>query len=753
MADNDKRNDGLFESPADAAGQGVSLVRAWLASIELASEEEKPWRDVAADAVDVYSAEDTTATGTRFNLYHANIETLVPSVYNSQPTPDVRRRYDDRDPQGADGSEVIERLLSYSMDDCDFDAVINRSIYHLAIAGRGVVRVAYEGELDGDDVGSQRVCYRLVPWAGFRRGPGRVWDDVAWVAFAHYMTREELMALGPGGAGVKLDHSTGKDSDESNDGGAKGDKPEGDIYKRALVWEIWDKPKRRVLFIAPSLLDKPVAVVDDPLGLKQFFPIPRPIMTLTGNDTLVPLCPYAVYKPILDEIDRVTARITQLVVQLRPRALGPQGADLDAWAQAKDGEIVAISDIAGFMANGGMDKLLAWFPMEPTIKAIESLYQHREMLKQSLFEVSGVADIMRGQSDASETLGAQQIKTQWGSLRIQRIQSDVQRFVRDLLRIAAEIMCEHFTPENIAAMAGIQPQTSEEMQDFMGVVQLIKDEKGRSYRIDIETDSTIKGDVTRNMANMAQFVQGSAQYFQAFGAAQQAGFPLDALVTIYSAFARNFKLGKQVDDILDKLPEQLAQAMQQKGPDPEQQKLELEKAKMAMDAQMAQSKAAADAQAAQAEVPLKQMDLQLKQMDLKLKEMDLAMKGQQMQHADKSLALQEQQASNDVLFRDREIGMKDAEMKANHRHKGEELKLKAQGKDVSTRVQVGTGDDEIKAIAGMFDGLAKIIAQSNENTAKLIAAGNAQVVRAVSAPKTVTTPDGRTYTSRSAELN
>lgn len=681
MADNELRNDGLFESPADAKLQGVSLVRAWLSSIDLASEEEKHWRDTALEAVDVYSADLRAQTGTRFNLYYANIETLVPSIYNSTPTPDVRRRFDDRDPAGKDGSELIERCLSYSMDDCDFDSVIGRVVYHLAIAGRGVVRVAYEGQQittdAGPDVGAQRVCYRLVPWAGFRRGPGRVWDDVQWVAFAHYMTREELNGLGPAGAQVKLDHATTRGAEESNSGGAKGDEPEGDIYRRALVWEIWDKPQRRVLFIAPSLLDKPVAEIDDPLGLADFFPIPRPMMHLTGNDTLVPLCPYAIYKPILEEIDRVTGRITQLIIQLRPRALGPQGADMDAWAQAKDGDIVAISDVAGFLANGGMDKLLAWFPMEPTIKAIESLYSHREMLKQSLFEVSGVADIMRGQSDAEETLGAQQIKTQWGSLRIQRMQADVQRFIRDLLRIAAEIVSEHFTPENIAAMCGFQPQTPEDMQRYQAALALVKDDRMRAYRIDIETDSTIKGDVTRNMGNMAQFVQGSAQYFTAFGAAQQAGFPLDALVTIYSAFARNFKLGKQVDDILDKLPEMLAQQMQQKGPDPEQQKIELEKQRMAMDAQMAQDKAAADAQAAQSEVPLKQMDLQLKQMDLKIKEMDLRIKAQQMMHAEKTIALQEEQANNEVIFRDREIGMKDAEMKANHRHKGEELKLKA----------------------------------------------------------------------------
>ena len=647
------------ERPEDAKSQ-ADVVGLWLDALKLATEEEKDWREDATEAVDVYGSEDATKPGTAFNVYHANIETICPALYNSQPIPDIRRRFNDRDPVAKTGADAIERALSFTMDDYDFNANIERAVFHYALAGRGLVRIKYDPQVIADggneDVGYQEVTCELVPWASFRRGPGRVWGDVPWVAFAHYMTRKQLEKLTPGKAGkVTLDHRIGDRESTADD--VKDDQPESDIFKRALVWEIWDKSEREVLFIAPGYKDGPLVTVKDPLGLYDFFPVPRPLLLQTAKDSLVPLCTYRIQKPILDELDTISRRITKLVKQLRPRALAPKGVDISAWATASDGDIVEVSDVMAFLESGGMDKMLAWFPMEPTIKAIESLYMHREQLKQSLFEVSGLADVMRGQSDPNEKLGTQQIKTQWGSLRVQRGQQEVQRFVRDVLRLKAEIIAEHFTPQNIAMMTGLQ------MDDQ--AMALIKDDRMRSYRIDIETDSTIRGDLTRNMEAMTQFVAGSAQYFQAIAPiVQTGGMSKVAAITIYSSFARNFKLGKDVDAVLDALvddarkQEEMA-AQMPPPPDPEMEKIKA-------DVEATKAKAEIDMQKGQMDLQMKQEEIGLKREEMaanaEMKQMEMGMKAQEMQQK-QQLTAQDMAMQMQAKQAEHSMGMQHQQMK------------------------------------------------------------------------------------------
>jgi hypothetical protein len=111
------------------------------------------------------------------------------------------------------------------------------------------------------------------------------------------------------------------------------------------------------------------------------------------------------------------------------------------------------------------------------------LYKQRDMLVQAIYEVTGIADIMRGSSDPNETLGAQQLKAQFGSSRMKRRQRAIQKWIRDIYKIKAEIIAEHFEPQVLQDMTGdeITPE----------IMQLLRSDKLRSYRIDIETDSTI----------------------------------------------------------------------------------------------------------------------------------------------------------------------------------------------------------------------------------------------------------------------
>jgi uncharacterized tellurite resistance protein B-like protein len=660
-----------YESKDEALSSDKTFVTFWLDAIEAASSEEKDWRKEADESVEIYRS-DCDEGQAEFNILYSNIETLLPAIYNSTPSPDVRRRFGDRDPIAKSVSDIIERAISYSVDAYDFDAMMQAVLFDSALPGRGVARVRYvpyfapgpdpsqqaEGEApespespegesqehaDGMDppepgevVTYEEAVCEYVPWKHFRRGPGRVWDEVPWIAFEHFLTRDELKRLNETlGAKAQLDCSLGGKGDEDQD------EQKSDVLKRGRVWEIWDKDTKEVIFIATGYADAALKRVKDPLGLQNFFPSPRPVQPILTPGKLIPVAPYKAYQPLAEELNQITARIKRLVKQLRVRGIyATSQQDIQNLATADDGELVPAQGLE-MMMEGGLDKAIAWWPIEPAVKALAQLYQQRDAVKQTIYEVTGLSDILRGASHASETATAQNIKNQWGSLRIQRMQADVQRFARDLFRLKAEIIATKFSMQNLSMMTGIKlvpmeqlqamkaqiaqaqqtgqpvPPEAEEMANaapLEPVEQVLRSDLMRSYRIDVESDSTIRADLTRQQTQMTEFLQGTAQFITSVGPAVQAGeMPPDAAVAIYAAFARHFKLGKQVEDALAKMEEESRKPQPPK-PNPEMEKakgqMQIEQAKLQQQAQADQAKTQLDQQTAQQTAALATQKLQ-----------------------------------------------------------------------------------------------------------------------------------------------
>jgi len=625
---------GSLETRDDAGSGGPGLVKLWLDAIAVADSDEKNWRERAVEVSNLYrDAKKDTGRQRRFNILFANIETIVPALYNSVPVPDVRRRFSDRDDAGRVVSQIIERTLSYSVDAYDFDSVMTAAVKDQQVVGRGVSRVRYvPTEIEGY-VHEEARCEH-VQWADFRRGPGRQWDDVQWVAFRHLLTRDQLIQLNPkvGGA-IALD--TIPEGFEKKDG--QNEPP--DLFKRGCVWEIWDKQAREVVFIAPAYKDDALRKEADPLGLQGFFPMPRPLYDVAATDTLVPTIPYDIYRDQAEELDRITRRITALVAALKWRgiAAGEIVGALKQLEDKADGDFVPTENAAAFLSGSGGDlsKAIWLMPIEQAAKVLAELYLQREQIKNVIYEITGTADIMRGSTKASETATAQQIKAQWGSLRLQRKQADVARYARELFRLKAEIIAGKFSTENLQMMTGIEITPD--------IEQLLRTDVLRQYRIDIETDSTIRADLTRAQENMTAFLQGFAQYIQAVGpAVQQGAMPMDVATDLLTAFARAFKLGRQAEDALERMgaqaqqqgvqgqqgAEQAAQAQAQMEQAKLQGQMQIEQAKAQTGMQMAQieaMRAQQEAQFAQAEHALKMEELELKRQMLREKhQMDLA---------------------------------------------------------------------------------------------------------------------------------
>lgn len=633
-----------IETEQQAKSVGLTAAEIWLKKIEHACAEEKDWRDEAKKAVDTYEADDDGATA--FNIFHSNVETLLPALYNSTPVPDVRRRYGDADPIAKTVVDMTERCLSYLVDQYDFDETMQACVRDAIVPGRGVIRVRYEPEFmdqQGVEVkGYEMVTCEHVPYDRFARGPAKRWADVPWIAFKHDLTREELVKLaGKKGAEIDVKSSERQERDKDDSDTDKG------IFRTACVWEIWDKPNRRVIFVAAEQ-KQVIKAEQDPLGLKEFFPIARPLQQIKRVSSLTPVTPYRVYRALIEELDVVTKRIRKLVAQLKVRGLvaADVAKDMEGVRSLEDGQYLSANEAASFISGGGkLENAIAHMPMDPTVKALQQLYIQRDAIKQTIYEVTGLSDILRGASDAQETATAQNIKSQWGSLRVQNLQREVQRVARDLFRLKTELMATHFEPQNLLQMSNFAEMPPDQL---MPAIQMFKSSL-RTFRIDIETDSTIRADMTRNQEQMNNFLAGTGQFVQGMmGAAQLMPALLPTMTEVYTAFARNFSLGKQAEDALDQLSQmapQMAQAAEQAaGQNPEQQKMEmqmqfeqqkfeLEKQKMGMDLQMKQ----ADLSIKRAEMEMKQqgmqLDLEAKAADIQVRRQtaDMDMQGRQME--------------------------------------------------------------------------------------------------------------------------
>lgn len=590
------------------------LAAKWLERIASASKREDAWLKDAEAAQKAYLAcDDVDMRGDvpEFNILHSNVETIIPAIYNSAGVPDIRPRFGNVDPVGKVVCDLIERAIMVQTDDSRMDIEVEKVAQDAFLAGRGILRLKFDADVTEvpvmgmfgpelvQQITGERVIYEVVPWCDYREGPAKRWSDVPWVAYRHYLTQEDLERIDDDEL-RELQADPAVAQDQSDD---------------VPVWEIWCKATGRVYFITADTA-KVLKIEDDPLGLVGFFPQPEPVQPITATNARKPVCPYSVYKSQAEELDRITRRINKIVGGLKVRGIVlTDSADLERLAEAGDNELVPAGNMENLIAAGGIERAVMWWPIDTAIMVLRELYAQREQVKASIYEITGISDIIRGQGAASETATAQQIKTQWGSLRIKRMQRAMERLVRDAFVLSAEIISHHFSPETLQKMTGIQipPEAMQMMQRPLD-----------HLRIDVESDSTVRADLTRSRGELAEFLQGTGQFFNTMApVVAQAPQAAGPIVEMYSSFARQFNLGKSAEDALEQFVEMAKQAASQPQPNAE---AEARQAEMQMKAQEQQAKMQLEMAKLQADTQRSQIDVQIKGAELQLKRQELGLK-------------------------------------------------------------------------------------------------------------------------------
>ncbi len=662
---------GSIETPSDLGTDAGAIARRWITEIDLFEREAKQWWDRAGKVMRRYKDERPIEQSDirKFALLWANTETLKPALYARTPKAAVQRRFKDSDPVARVASEVAERCLDYFMD-CDgsFDKVQRDCVEDVLLPGLGVTWGRYvphtrvvEGAATDDgaqitdtaeddeseapepveEIEYEEAATDYVYWKDFGWNAGaRTWNEVYAVWRIAYLTRDELIA--------RFGKETGKEVPlDYEPKGLDKDHPNAEMFKKARVYEIWCKTDEKVYWVSKTYGQKPLDQKDDPLGLEGFFPCPPPLFATQTNDTLIPVPDYVFYQDQAEEIDGLTARIAALQKALKVRGL--YAGDLNEIKRllqdGDDMDMIPVENWAIFADKGGLASAVSYFPVSDVANVLKELIAQRQLLIQDVYQITGISDIVRGDTNANETATAQSLKAQWGSIRIRDRQSEVQRFIRDQIRIKFEIVFNHFQPETIKTIANVS-SLKDAMQPLPGpdgkpilmvdaAIALLKNKALRKFRVDIETDSTIAADENAEKQARNEFVGAVGGFLQQAFPVVQAVPAMAPMVGEMLMFAvRGYHAGVQLEQTIENTMQQLAQ-MGGQGPQAQQQadaqnaaqgeqaRMMIEGKKIDTEAALEQARMAFDREKFQTEASFRNRELDQKDRELGLREAEV----------------------------------------------------------------------------------------------------------------------------------
>ena len=691
----------------------------------------------------------------RFNILWSNVQTIQPAIFARLPRPDVSRRFRDNDPIGRVASMMLERALEFEIEHYgDYKSAMNNSVLDRLLGGRGVSWVRYEPHFAVDEVGEpddgfqvtedsdeaetpegmenenpERIEYECAPvdyvhWKEFGHSPGaRTWEEVTCVWRKVYMSRSALVERFGEEMGYKIPLDT-KPSDDKNSY-----KPMDGNYE-AVIYEIWDKETGKVLWLSKSL-GKIIDERDDPLQLECFFPCPKPLYSTLTTDSLEPIPDFVIYQDQARELDTLCDRIDGLINALRVRGVYDASASelQRLFSEGENNTLIPVDNWMAFAEKQGMKGAIDLVDITPFAQALAQCYQAMEQVKGQIYELMGIADIQRGQSNPNETLGAQIIKSNNASGRLKTMQHAVVDFATTLLSIKAQIICNHFTDETLVQISGAMQLSPQDQQFIPQAIALLRNESSKNFRIEVTSDSMIYQDEQQEKQDRIAFLSSVGTFLQtAMPAVQGAPELAPLLMEMLKFGVTAFKAGKQLEGIIDQTADEIrTQAEQSKGqpkpPSPEMQKLQ-------MQAQLEQAKMQNTAQ-------LEQLKMQ--------NAMQVEKAKQEYQAQENQLKFQLEEQRN---MMDREMEMKVAQMKMNterntqvllaHINNGAKIEVARIGSDESDGAMAYmTEMDMAKSMESPMQPIADAIGQGNMQMAQAISALVDTINAQHSRPKTV----------------
>lgn len=605
----------------------------------------KEWEGRADKIVKRYRDDSRTRNNpnAKFNILWSNVQTITPAIFARLPRPDVSRRFRDNDPIGRVASMMLERALDYEITHYgDYKSAMNQSVNDRLLGGRGTSWVRYEPHIvgskaDGMDMpedgleitedideaeteggmyreDQERIEYECAPvdyvhWRDFGLTVARTWEEVTAIWRKVYLGRPALVERFGEDLGGRIPLDTKPETSKSFS------EKMGEGAKEACIYEIWDKTSGEVIWLSKSM-GEILDTRSDPLKLENFWPCPKPLFSTLTTDSLVPIPDFVLYQDQARQLDTLADRIDGFIQALKVRgvydASEPSLARL--FSEGENNTLLPIKNWNAFAEKQGMAGAINLVDIQPIAAALTMSYSAMDQVKGQIYEIMGIADIQRGQTDPNETLGAQVIKSNNAAGRLKTMQHAVVDFATELLSIKAQIICNHFTDDTIVKISGAMQLSDTDKQYIQPALALLRDESAKNFRIEVTSDSMIFQDEMQEKQDRMEFLSAIGGFMQQVIPAAQAVPEMTPMLMEMVKFAVTaFKAGKGlegiIDETADKFREQAkAQEGQPKPPTPEQQKLQgqmqLEQAKLQASQQQAQQTAQLEQQKMQMQMEL-----------------------------------------------------------------------------------------------------------------------------------------------------
>ena len=533
----------------------------------------------------------TNSTQSRYNMLWANVNTLKSATFSRMPKADVSRRFKDNDPVGRVASLILERAMDFEITHYgDLKHCLEASVYDRFLGGRGSAWVRYEPKIESMDysvsesdeesdeaaeyLDSEAAPIDYVHWKDFGHEPARTWDEVNKVWRKVYMTRKAMVDRFGEELGNKIPLDSSPDDQKYKDSDG--------IGKKGLIIELWDRETKKVMWISKSL-NEILDERDDPLQLEEFFPCPKPLYATITNETLVPIPDFTLYQDQANALDVLATRISGLIDALKVRGVydASEPTLQRLFTEGENNTLIPVKNWPAFSEKQGLRGAIDVVDITPIAMALKNAYDAMAQLKQEIYDITGISDIIRGQSNIIETATSAQIKSQFASLRLKEYQDGVAFYASNILKIKAQIICQHFQPETLVKIGGVNQLSPEDQQLIPQAIEMLKNNPMRTFRIEVATDSMLYQDEQREKEDRVAFLGAVGTYLERATQAAQA-MPPEAtplLMDLLKFGVTGYRVGRVVegefDNVVDAIKEQAKQPKQPK-PDPEMLKIQME---------------------------------------------------------------------------------------------------------------------------------------------------------------------------------
>ena len=612
----------MAKKPTKAATEEATRLQGYLDAIAKYDREFKKWETRVGNIIKRYRDEGRANTddtrNSRFNILWSNVQILVPATFARVPQPDVSRRFRDQDPVGRVSALMLERGLEFETQHYpDYRDTMKQCVQDRFLGGRGTAWIRYEPHFKPgvapqaesvqvtEDVEAaepeEQLDYECAPvdyvaWKDFGHSVARTWEEVTSVWRRVYMSESAVKERFGEEIAKKIPYDSTPDDLKRADRNAQSD-----MKQQACVFELWDKEEGIAVWFSKSMKEfldeKP-----DPLKLQHFFPCPKPLYATITNETLVPVPDFVLYQDQAKTLDTLSDRASGLVQMLQVKGVYDASADASLarlFTEGNNGTLIPVKNWAAFAEKNGLKGQVDVYDLTPIVKALEAVYVAADQQKMQVYEIMGISDIVRGSSDPNETLGAQELKGQYASMRLRAMQSDVARFASDVLQMKAQVMCSKFNPQTMVAISAAEQLSQVDKQMvpqamalLIGQERLMDPEAEspnplRAFRIEVSSDSMIQMNEAEEKRDRMEFLTANGVFMEKAtamtanaGAAAPIIVPL--IMEMWKFGVTGFKVGKtiegQFDEATDKL-KQLAQQPPQPKPDPEAEKLKAQQQK------------------------------------------------------------------------------------------------------------------------------------------------------------------------------